>query len=393
MVDMQQSIQEIMDRNRLSMLIITDGYNMHSLTSYKGHTGCLVYFIDKQYILTDSRYTEQATIEAPQLECVDIGGEGYSKTIARLMKPYVEQFEKKSLMNLENHKSQDDHDNKDNKEQAEQFLIGFENEHISYSQFIAYLNAFRDAYGNVFKFFELKDRINELRIVKSSKELDCLARAEQIGDMAFEHIVEFIKPGKTEMEVALELEYFMRSHGASGLSFDTIVASGPNSSLPHAVPTDRVLQEGDFVTMDFGCIYKGYCSDMTRTIFIGDKPSDKQKLIYDTVLKAQLAALEAIKPGEKCSDIDAIARNIIRDAGYGDYFGHGLGHGVGLFIHEEPRFSPKCDAILQPGIVITVEPGIYLPGEFGVRIEDMIQITEDGYRNLASSPKELICIS
>lgn len=374
-----QSIIDIMDSNKLDMVIITDGYNMHALAGYKGHTGCIVYFRDKQYILTDSRYTEQATIEAPWLVCIDIGREGYSKSIARLMEPYIEQYKKQS-------------DEAIDQANKTPFMIGFENEHISYSQFMAYLNAFRDAFGNIFKFFELKGRVNALRIVKTEEELTCLARAEAIGDMAFSHILDYIKPGKTELEVALELEYFMRSNGATGLSFDTIVASGTNSSLPHAVPTERVLQDGDFVTMDFGCIYKGYCSDMTRTIFVGNAPSAKQKLIYDTVLKAQLAALAEIKPGKKCSDIDAIARDIIKAAGYGDYFGHGLGHGVGLYIHEEPRFSPKCDDLLEPGTVITVEPGIYLPGEFGVRIEDMVQITEDGYRNLASSPKELICI-
>lgn len=376
-----QSIIDIMDSNKLNMVIITDGYNMHALSGYKGHTGCIVCFMDKQYILTDSRYTEQATIEAPQLECVDIGRDGYSKTISSLMKPYIEQY-----MNVQS---------SDGIEKADKtpFMIGFENEHISYSQFMAYLNTFREAFGNIFKFFELKGRVNELRVVKTEDELACLAKAEAIGDMAFSHILDYIKPGKMEMEVALELEYFMRSNGATGLSFDTIVASGPNSSLPHAVPTDRVLQDGDFVTMDFGCIYKGYCSDMTRTIYIGKEPSAKQQEIYDIVLRAQLAALEQIAPGKKCSDIDAIARDIIKNAGYGDYFGHGLGHGVGLYIHEEPRFSPKCDDILKPGIVITVEPGIYLPGQFGVRIEDMIQITEDGYRNLASAPKELICIN
>ena len=175
-----------------------------------------------------------------------------------------------------------------------------------------------------------------------------------------------------------------------GTSFDTIAASGANSSLPHAMPQPKLLAEGDFLTMDFGCMYQGYCSDMTRTIHIGDTVAEEQQKVYDTVLRAQLAALAAVKPGMVCSEVDKIARDIIADAGYGDYFGHGLGHSVGLFIHEEPRFSMKCDAVLTPGIVITVEPGIYLPGKFGVRIEDMIVVTEDGYRNLAASPKELI---
>ena len=158
------------------------------------------------------------------------------------------------------------------------------------------------------------------------------------------------------------------------------------------MPQPKLLTEGDFLTMDFGCMYQGYCSDMTRTIHIGDTVEAEQQKVYDTVLRAQLAALSIVKPGMVCSDVDKCARDIIADAGYGDYFGHGLGHSVGLFIHEEPRFSMKCDAVLKPGVVITVEPGIYLPGRFGVRIEDMIVVTEDGYRNLASSPKELICV-
>jgi Xaa-Pro aminopeptidase len=206
--------------------------------------------------------------------------------------------------------------------------------------------------------------------------------------------VEWIKPGMTEQEVALELEVTMRKLGATTLSFETIAASGENSSMPHAVPTGRRLKAGDFLTMDFGCVYEGYCSDMTRTVFIKDcglkQPTAKQLEIYNTVLTAQLEAMKMIKPGVVCSDVDACARRIISDAGYGDYFGHGLGHSVGLFIHEEPRFSKKCDTVLEPGMVITVEPGIYLPGEFGVRIEDLVVVTEDGYENLTHSRKELV---
>jgi Xaa-Pro aminopeptidase len=169
--------------------------------------------------------------------------------------------------------------------------------------------------------------------------------------------------------------------------------------MPHAVPTGRKLKAGDFLTMDFGCIYEGYCSDMTRTVFISEpdesgcqnkKPTEKQLEVYNTVLKAQLESMKMIKPGVVCSEVDACARKIIADAGYGDYFGHGLGHSVGLFIHEEPRFSKKCDTVLEPGMVITVEPGIYLPGEFGVRIEDLVVVTDDGYENLTHSVKELV---
>jgi len=235
------------------------------------------------------------------------------------------------------------------------------------------------------------DIIDKPRMVKDDNELGLLRRAEQIGDEAFDHILTILKPGITEREISLELEFFMKKQGASKLSFDTIVASGPNSSMPHAQVTDRVVQNGDFVTMDFGCVYKGYCSDMTRTVAVGT-PTDEMKKVYQIVLDANLRAMDGIKAGVKCSDIDALARGYISDKGYGDYFGHGLGHSVGLQIHEEPRFSPKCDVITEENMVITDEPGIYLPGKFGVRIEDLVVVRKDGYERLSKSPKELIII-
>ena len=333
----------------------------------------LVAFQGEQYILTDSRYTEQVELEAPEFTCVDIGREGYSKTIAAMVQ---KAFAKEGRSTLR---------------------IGFENKEISYMQYQAFVDTFaKELTGMQVEFVPLEDAVNVYREVKTEDEIAKLARAEQIGDEAFTEIVKFIhenwKDGLTEQRVALQLEYEMRLRGAEGTSFDTIAASGSNSSLPHAMPQPKLLTEGDFLTMDFGCMYQGYCSDMTRTIHIGEVVESEQKKVYDTVLQAQLAALSVVKPGMVCSDVDKCARDIIADAGYGDYFGHGLGHSVGLFIHEEPRFSMKCDAVLKPGVVITVEPGIYLPGRFGVRIEDMIVVTEDGYQNLASSPKELICV-
>ena len=191
----------------------------------------------------------------------------------------------------------------------------------------------------------------------------------------------------TEREVALELEFYMRKNGASGTSFDTIVASGKRSSMPHGVAMDKVIGIGDFVTIDFGCRLDGYCSDMTRTLLIG-KCSDRQREIYDTVLKAQKAAIAAIKPGVKCSEIDAVARNIIKEAGYGDNFGHSLGHSVGIEIHEKPNFAPKSCDIVEIGNVRTVEPGIYIEGFGGVRIEDVIAVSENNI-NLTKTCKDL----
>ena len=233
--------------------------------------------------------------------------------------------------------------------------------------------------------------LTKQRMVKLPYEIERIAKAQAITDRAFEHILGFIRPDVTEIDVALELEFFMRSNGAEALAFDTIAVSGPSSSLPHGVPANVKLREG-FLTMDFGAKYDGYCSDMTRTVVIG-RADEEIKKVYNTVLTAQKAALEQIKGGMLCKDADEIARSIIRDAGYGPAFGHSLGHGVGMFIHESPSLSPKAaqDSRLEAGNVVTVEPGIYLSGKYGCRIEDMIAINEDGsVLDFTKSPKELI---
>lgn len=234
----------------------------------------------------------------------------------------------------------------------------------------------------------LSDVIEGLRMIKSDEEVAKITRAQEITDAAYRHILSYIRPGVAERDLALEIEYFMKKHGASGPSFDLIVVSGENSSLPHGVPGARRLQEGDFVTMDTGAVVDGYCSDMTRTVVLG-KADDEMKKVYATVLRAQLAAEEAIRPGAVCSDIDRVARGLIDGAGYQGRFGHGLGHSVGLEIHESPRFSPACHTVLQPGMIMTVEPGIYLEGRFGVRIEDFGVVTADGFHIFTRSPKEL----
>ena len=233
--------------------------------------------------------------------------------------------------------------------------------------------------------------VEDLRIIKDDYEKECLRRAEEIGDIAFSHICSILKEGMTEKEVALELEYCMRKNGAEGLSFDTIAVSGVRSSMPHGGPTDKKIEYGDFLTMDYGCMYRGYCSDMTRTVAIGEATKEMRR-IYDIVRKAQQKALEAVSPGKTASDIDRIARNIIKYEGYGNHFGHGTGHGVGLEIHEAPTVNTTGKTLLKPGMAVTVEPGIYLPGEFGVRIEDLALVTETGYEVLSHSDKDLIII-
>lgn len=234
--------------------------------------------------------------------------------------------------------------------------------------------------------------ISQLRMVKTADEIEKMKAAQKIAESAFEHILNFIKPGITEREIALELDFFMLKNGAEALSFETIVASGVNSSKPHAVPSDKKVEQGDLVTLDFGAAVEGYRSDMTRTVAVG-KVSPKQAMIYEVVLAAQRATLDTLKPGVSCKAADAAARDKIRDAGFGSFFGHGTGHGVGIEIHEEPTLSPNGAGELEPGHVVTAEPGIYLPGEFGVRIEDMVLITAYGCENLTHSPKELLVVS
>lgn len=232
--------------------------------------------------------------------------------------------------------------------------------------------------------------IDGLREFKDAEEIETIAKAQDIADAAFEHIVKMINPNMTEIDVALELEFFMRKNGAKATSFDTIAVSGSASSLPHGVPRNVKLQKG-FLTMDYGALYKGYCSDMTRTVVIGKADAD-MKHLYNTVLEAQTAALAAAAPGVECRALDKVARDIIYGAGYEGCFGHGLGHGVGKYVHEAPSVSGRAPEgkLLTPGHIVTVEPGIYISGKYGCRIEDMIAITEDGIRNFTHSPKELI---
>jgi Xaa-Pro aminopeptidase len=238
---------------------------------------------------------------------------------------------------------------------------------------------------------EADSAIWALRERKDPGELALIQAAQGITDGCFSYILNFIKPGRTEREIALEMFRHMMEQGAEGLAFDTICVSGVNSSLPHGVPTERRLEAGDFLTMDFGAMVGGYCSDMTRTVAIGHVTEEMSR-VYHTVLEAQRKAIAAVKKGMICSQVDKRARNIIYGAGYEGCFGHGLGHSVGLDIHEEPRFSPACGRECQEGMILTVEPGIYLEGKFGCRIEDMVFIGEDSVLNLTHSPKELMIL-
>ena len=264
-------------------------------------------------------------------------------------------------------------------------VLGYEENYLTVGELMGYeknLNA---------KLIPYNKQINGFRGVKEEWELDLMRKAQAIADKAFAEVLPRIKTGMTELELQAELIYCMYKNGAHGLSFDPIVVSGPNSSMPHGVAGERKIQPGDFVTMDFGVLYNGYCSDMTRTVAVGFATEEMEK-VYNTVLEAQLAGLAATKAGVVGKDIDAAARKVITDAGYGPYFGHGYGHSLGLEIHEGPNPNARNDQPMPVNAVAAAEPGIYLPGKFGVRIEDCVIYTEDGYENLATSPKNLIIV-
>lgn len=237
----------------------------------------------------------------------------------------------------------------------------------------------------------LDTMLSNLRILKTEAEIAKIEKAQRITEEAYTELLNYVKVGAKECDLALELEYLMRKKGASGVSFDLITITGKKTSMPHGVPDDSQIQSGDFVTFDIGAVYDGYHSDMTRTVAVGDI-SDEQRAVYDIVLKAQLAGLSRVKSGVKASEVDKAARDIITEHGYGDYYKHATGHGVGLEIHEQPNVSPKSPTILSAGMIITVEPGIYLPDKFGVRIEDMVAVTKDGCYNFAALSKELLVI-
>ena len=263
--------------------------------------------------------------------------------------------------------------------------LGFEERYLTVAEYNYYKNNLKA------ELVEYNDKINSFRGTKEAWELDLMRKAQAITDKAFAEVVGRVKAGMTELELQAELIYCLYKNGATGLAFDPIVVSGPNTSLPHGVACERVIQEGDFVTMDFGALYMGYCADMTRTVAVG-YATEEMKKVYNTVLEAQLAGLAASKAGVPGQDIDGAARKVISDAGYGEYFGHGYGHSVGLEIHENPSPNSRNAEPMPAGSVASAEPGIYLPGKFGVRIEDTCVYLEDGIEILTHSPKNLIIV-
>lgn len=330
--------------------LITSPENIYYFSGFTGGEGAL--FIDKnrRLLFTDSRYTVQAHGQAPDFEIIDIA----EKSLSAFLQGEPLQ------------------------------AIGFEDDFVTFQTYLG-LKKISDK----FAWLPISDKIQNIRMIKDETELAAIASAAKLADDAFAYILTQIAPGRTEREIALLLEFHMKKNGAEGLSFDTIAASGVRSAMPHGTATDKVVEKNEFLTLDFGCKFQGYCSDMTRTVVVG-KANDKQKEIYETVLSAQKAALRELTAGVPANVVDSVARNLIKDAGFGKYFGHGLGHSVGLNVHEKPSLSPKCSDVLLPGELMTVEPGIYIEYFGGVRIEDLVVIKEDGYENLVTSPKELI---
>ena len=263
--------------------------------------------------------------------------------------------------------------------------LGFEEDYLTAAELFRFeknLNA---------RLVPMSEKINAFRATKEEWELDIMRKAQSITDKAFSEVITRIKPGMTELELQAELIYCLYKNGATGLAFDPIVVSGPNTSMPHGVAGERVIQAGDFITMDFGAAYQGYCSDMTRTVAVGYATEEMEK-VYNTVLEAQLAGLAASKAGVPGCEVDAAARKVIADAGYGEFFGHGYGHSLGLEVHESPSPNGRNQQPLPENAVCSAEPGIYLPGKFGVRIEDVIIFKADGYENITFSPKNLIIV-
>jgi len=326
--------------------------NIRYFTGRKGNDCALYFTQDSAYIITDFRYREMAMALSDSFEYVETTG---TYTTLDFLKSRGEK------------------------------VMGIEKDYLPVSDYLS----FCELPGKTIK--PVSGLIEDLRMIKTEDEIEATKKAAAIADKALLHMLDYLKPGISEKRAAAELEYAMKCEGADDLSFDTILISGAVTSMPHGVPSEKLIEKGDFVTMDFGALYDGYHSDMTRTVAIGSA-SDEMRKIYDIVYKAQTNCCAKLKAGMTGVEGDALARDIIEAAGYGEYFGHGTGHSTGLEIHESPRLSKMYTGELKPNMTITIEPGIYLPGKFGVRIEDLALIQPNGIINLCTSPKELIIL-
>jgi Xaa-Pro aminopeptidase len=344
-------LEAVLGERELDRMLVTDLTNVRYLTGFSGTNGAAICGPGIRIFLTDFRYTERAAAEVTEWDCVTLTGDWLGGIAGRLSGK-----------------------------------VGFEDDHMS----VRALSKLQEKLGEGTEAVAAGETVEGLRRVKDEIELGTIAEASKLADAALKATLEEGFLGKTERAVADAFEAHVRGGGGT-LSFDTIVAAGPNGAQPHAEPGERVIPKGELIVFDMGAKLDGYCSDGTRTYATGD-PGEEGRRVYETVLAAQQAALEAIRPGEKGEDVDKAARRVIDGAGHGEHFGHGLGHGVGLDIHEGPRLSLRSDDVLATNEVVTVEPGIYLAGDLGVRIEDLVIVTDDGLRNLSSLPKELTYI-
>lgn len=345
--------QALIDHN-VDAILITNEYNRRYMTGFTGTAGVAIVSQNDAVFITDFRYTEQAAAQVK-----DFRIEQHKGTI------FEEVAKQVALMGVK--------------------TLAFEKDAMHYGTYEVYKAAVKA------DFVPLSGVIEKIRLIKSQEEINIIKVACEIADNAFTHILNFIKPGITELDVSNELEFFMRKQGATSSSFDIIVASGLRSALPHGVATDKIIETGDFVTLDFGAYYNGYISDITRTVAVG-QPSEKLVEMYNAVLESQLLALEKVGPGMTGAQADAVARDYLKSKGLGEAFGHSLGHGIGLEVHEGPGLNFRTEVVLEPNMTVTIEPGAYIPGVGGVRIEDDILITETGNEILNHSDKQLIIL-
>lgn len=352
-----EKFRQRMTEEKMDGFLITQPENRRYLSGFTGSSGVLIITETHQALATDSRYYEQVRQQCPEWELIEVGY-GFTENMTEI------------LLGLE----------------LGGRRVGFEAGHIS----VAMLHAWERALKGRLMLVHTEGLAEGLRMQKDEAEVACLKKAIALADETYHHLTRWIQPGMTEQQVAWELESYMRTHGASALSFESIVASGPHSAMPHAKPTERVIQAGEPITLDFGCVVEGYCSDLTRTFCLG-QPNDEQYLqVWNTVLQAQQTAEQGAKAGMTGEAVDKLARDVIDQAGYKEYFGHGLGHSVGLAIHESPRFSFTYKNEVPANAIMTVEPGIYIPGWGGVRIEDMALVRADSLEILTTASKQAI---
>ncbi|MBE3590422.1 MAG: aminopeptidase P family protein [Firmicutes bacterium] len=338
-------------------LIVQSAPNRRYLTGFTGSEGTIVITSEGVHLLVDFRYVEQAKLQAPGAHVQMYRREELWAKVAEALAA------------------------------AGARRPGFEAEHVSWARWRKMVESLPEGVEAV----PVTGAVERVRAVKDAGELELIRRAMRITDEALAAVLPEVRPGVRERELALRLEWEMKRRGAEGTAFDFIVASGPRSAMPHGVAGDRALERGDFVTFDIGARYQGYCADMTRTVILGEA-DERQRAIYDLVLRAQEAALAAVRAGVRASEVDAAARRVIADAGYGEAFGHGLGHGVGLDVHEAPSLNARSEDVLEEGMVVTIEPGVYLEGWGGVRIEDSVVVTAAGYELLTFTAKDLMIL-